>query len=300
MPTKSRSSSRSSARGDKEALLKLLRACSETPSRSRSHSTKRNKKKRSRSRPPPAKAPKKDSREEKKVGKRFKNGHDDAREEKKALAKKPKGRSRSRSRSRRRKSSPSSSNSGHRGARAAAPARKSCFDDAARPEASAPTGAPTDVAMAEAIRRAQLKAATNLQNNAPSVPPDMRPGDWFCSVCSTHNYSTRPMCFRCRHGANPGRGVAAAAAAAVATAQGGTALALTPATAGFTGLVPPGGLPTAVAATALVAGVAIGGIAGGGTAACGDFRRGHCSRGDRCRYSHNIPATIGASTLARH
>merc|ERR1712154_262546 len=81
----------------------------------------------------------------------------------------------------------------------------------------------TEVDMAEEIRRAQLIAAANLQKNAPQPPPDMRPGDWLCAVCATHNYSTRSTCFRCHHGSNPGRHnptLTAAQASLALTTQG--------------------------------------------------------------------------------
>lgn len=61
-------------------------------------------------------------------------------------------------------------------------------------------------ATAEAIRLAQLKAASSLRVNAPPPPANMRPDDWFCPVCTTHNYASRNRCFRCNQGVNPGRG----------------------------------------------------------------------------------------------
>lgn len=69
------------------------------------------------------------------------------------------------------------------------------------------SGAPEATeASAEAIRLAQLKAASSLRQNAPPPPANMRPDDWFCPVCTTHNYASRTRCFRCNQGVNPGRG----------------------------------------------------------------------------------------------
>lgn len=92
--------------------------------------------------------------------------------------------------------------------------------------------------MAAAIKAAQLKAAANLQNNAPMPPQDMRPGDWFCPVCSTHNYATRPKCFRCLQGINPaGRGGQAAGPPA---GPAGLPVEMAAAAAGLAGLPGPG------------------------------------------------------------
>merc|ERR1712113_450174 len=70
------------------------------------------------------------------------------------------------------------------------------------------SSAPAQAAAAtpEMIRQAQLKAAESLSATKPGVPVNMNPDDWFCSICTTHNYAARNRCFRCRQGVNPGRG----------------------------------------------------------------------------------------------
>lgn len=300
-----RSSSSSSAKANKKALLALLRA-SNTPSRSprRGRSGERGGRDRG-ARKNGGKAEKEASRAKKDERGSPKRKQKEAKKEE---PEKKKARSKSRSRkssAQRRRTSSSSSSSGARlpGGRRAP--RKNAFDEkpggvlATTPFTSRPAAATGDVAMAEEIRRAQLKAASNLQANAPSAPSDMRPGDWFCPVCATHNYSTRPTCFRCHHGANPGRpgappgasnnaiNAAAQQAAAMLLAKQAQMAAL-PA-AGFTGVVAPGSTPGYAAAVALappplVPGMPIAGLQG--ASMCGDFRRGNCMRGFACRYAH--------------
>jgi len=112
--------------------------------------------------------------------------------------------SRSRSRHRRKKRSSSGSIQVSRSRKS--PVKSSVFSSAKEFSASHVESNETGEATAEAIRLAQLKAASSLRANAPPPPVNMRPDDWFCPVCTTHNYASRNRCFRCNQGVNPGRG----------------------------------------------------------------------------------------------
>lgn len=73
------------------------------------------------------------------------------------------------------------------------------------------------------LQAAQLAAARKLQA-VPIVGTAVRPGDWFCPVCSAHNYASKFQCFRCVKGTNPLlSGSQASLASAAAGAGGGRA-----------------------------------------------------------------------------
>lgn len=113
----------------------------------------------------------------------------------------------SRSRQRRKKRSSSGSAQALRSRKS--PVKSSVFSSAKELNASRVENQDRNEAgeaTAEAIRLAQLKAASSLRVNAPPPPANMRPDDWFCPVCTTHNYASRNRCFRCNQGVNPGRG----------------------------------------------------------------------------------------------
>lgn len=73
-----------------------------------------------------------------------------------------------------------------------------------------------------ALRAAQIAAARRLQV-VPVAGASVRPGDWFCPICSAHNYASKFHCFRCIKGTNPLLATSQPQIAAAGAAGGGRA-----------------------------------------------------------------------------
>lgn len=69
------------------------------------------------------------------------------------------------------------------------------------PDLLLPTGVSRACDQAK-LQAAQLAAARRLQV-VPVAASAVRPGDWFCPICSAHNYASKFQCFRCMKGTNP-------------------------------------------------------------------------------------------------